>query len=370
MGLKDVIASLEKSKKLNANAFYNVHEPFAGVISTSSIVLDQLIGIGGYPKGRITEISGPEGTGKSTLALAGCYESIKQGGPALYLDFECGFNPDYAKAIGINLEDQDNFVVARPSCLEDGCKIAMEMMDNGAKFIVFDSVGRMTPRKLLEADLDAQSMGLQAREINRMLNIMIPKIQEHDVVALVINQLTSVIETGFAARFSQGPKEQTKGGKALKYFASLRIEIKSKKQHKAEMFNSLTGEKQLTPVAVDILAKITKNRFSEPFREGMFHLVYGKGIDNIKTIVDLAIVNNFIEKKGTWLIVPFYDNFKVQGAEKLVTKAREDVAFYKSLENKVFSEMQMQLKIDPGKVKVYSEEMEFDMLEGDSLYEE
>lgn len=255
------------------------------VISSGVLPLDVALGIGGYPKGRIIEIFGPEGSGKTTIALCAVAEAQKAGGIAAFIDAEHALDPRLAATLGV---DVPNLYLAQPDSGEQALYILDQMVRSGAvDIVVVDSVAALTPQVEIDGRIGESQMGLQARMMSYSLRRLASIIAKTNCVVIFINQLRAMISTGYG----QGPTETTTGGRALKFYASVRLEVRrGKKIDKGEV-----------TIGHELYLKVVKNKLAPPFRMGHTSLIYGKGIPKDIVIVDMAIDYGVIVKKGSWL---------------------------------------------------------------------
>ena len=255
------------------------------VISSGVLPLDVALGIGGYPKGRMVEIFGPEGSGKTTIALCAIAEAQKAGGLAAFIDAEHALDPRMAAALGV---DVANLYLAQPDSGEQALSILDQLIRSGAvDIIVVDSVAALTPQAEIDGRIGESQMGLQARLMSYSLRRLAAVIAKTNCIVIFINQLRAMISTGY----SQGPTETTTGGRALKFYASIRLEVRrGKKIDKGDV-----------TIGHELYLKVVKNKLAPPFRMGHTSLIYGKGIPKDIVIVDMAIDYGVIVKKGSWL---------------------------------------------------------------------
>lgn len=267
------------------------------VIPTGCLALDLALGIGGMPRGRMIEIYGPESSGKTTVALHVVAEAQKRGGIAAFIDAEHALDPIYAKALGVDL---DNLYVSQPDTGEQALDIADSLVRSSAvDIIVIDSVAALTPKAEIEGDMGESHMGLQARLMSQALRKLTPIVNKSKTCVIFINQLREKIGVMF------GNPETTTGGKALKFYASIRIDVR-----KADALKDSEGL-----VGNRTKAKIVKNKLSPPFKLAEFDIIYGEGISQAGCILDLGVQYDIIGKSGSWFS---YNGEKVaQGREKM-----------------------------------------------------
>ncbi len=253
------------------------------VIPSGSILLDEALGIGGYPKGRIIEIYGPESSGKTTLALHAIAESQKLGGIAAFIDAEHALDPQYAKGLGVNI---DELWVSQPDTGEQALEIAESLVRSGAvDIIVIDSVAALTPQAEIEGDMGDSHMGLQARLMSQALRKLTGIIGKSKCIIVFINQIRMKIGVMF------GNPETTTGGNALKFYASVRLEVR-----KIETIDK--GEDDA--VGNRVRVKVVKNKVAPPFRKVELDIIFGKGVSAVASLLDAAVKHEFIDKKGAW----------------------------------------------------------------------
>ena len=285
------------------------------VISTGALSLDVALGVGGIPKGRIIEIYGPESSGKTTLALHILAEAQKKGETVAFIDAEHAFDPTYAKSIGINI---DELYIAQPDFGEQALEI-LEMLvrSAGIGVVVVDSVAALTPRAEIEGSMGDSHMGLQARLMSQALRKITSIASKTGTTIIFLNQLRMKIGIMF------GNPETTTGGNALKFYASVRMDIRQKE--KIEKDGQVIGHVRTV--------KVVKNKVAPPFKEASFSIIYPKGIDKESSIIDAAISKNVIEKAGSWL--KYGEKQLAQGKEQAIELLREDVALRNEIESKV-----------------------------------
>ena len=282
-----------------------------GVISTGSLSLDSAIGIGGVPKGKVIEVYGPESSGKTTLALHIIAEAQKNNGYAAFIDAEHALDPSYAENLGVDIE---NLLLSQPDSGEQALEIVESWVRSTAlDIIVVDSVAALTPKAEIEGNMGDSHMGLQARLMSQALRKLTALVSKTNTTILFINQLRHKIGVMF------GSPETTTGGNALKFYASLRLDIRRIGQIKD--MDMVVGNRTRV--------KIVKNKVAPPFKMTEFDIMYGKGISYEGDLIDLAIKANIIAKTGSWF--SFEDNQIGQGREKVKTALKED----KKLKNKI-----------------------------------
>lgn len=255
------------------------------VIPSGVLPLDVALGIGGYPKGRIVEIFGPEGSGKTTIALCAVAEAQKAGGVAAFIDAEHALDPRLAKTLGVDIE---NLYLSQPDSGEQALYILDQMVRTGAvDIVVVDSVAALTPQAEIDGRIGESQMGLQARMMSYSLRRLASIVAKTNCIVIFINQLRAMISTGYA----QGPSETTTGGRALKFYASIRLEVRRGKKL----------EKSDVTVGHELYLKVVKNKLAPPFRTAHASLIYGKGIPVGVAVVDMAIDYGVIGRKGSWV---------------------------------------------------------------------
>ncbi len=281
--LNDAIKQIEKQfgkgsvMKLGDRAAVDV-----AVIPTGSLTLDMALGIGGYPKGRIIEIYGPESSGKTTLTLHAIAEVQKQGGTAAFIDAEHAIDPVYAKNLGVNI---DELILSQPDSGEQGLEIAETLVRSGAiDLVVVDFVAALVPQVELDGEMADQQMGLQARLMSKALRKLSGVMNKTDCTIIFINQLREKIGVMF------GNPETTTGGRALKFYSSVRVEIRRSEAIKNG--TEIVGNK--------VNIKVVKNKVAPPFKSTQVDIIYGKGISRDGEVLDLAVDKDIVDKSGAW----------------------------------------------------------------------
>ena len=284
-------------------------------IPTGSIGLDYAIGVGGYPRGRVIEIYGPESSGKTTLAIHAIAEAQKAGGIAAIIDAEHAFDRTYAENLGV---DVSSLLISQPDCGEQALEIADSLIRSGAlDIIVIDSVAALTPRAEIEGDMGDSKMGLQARLMSQALRKLTANISKTNTCVIFINQLRDKIGVMF------GNPETTTGGNALKFYSSVRLDVRRTGQIK-------DGEDVL---GGRVKVKVVKNKVAPPFKKAEFDLMFGTGISKIGELIDLAVEMNIIRKSGSWF--SYGENKIGQGRDAVIAMLNNNTDVATEIENKV-----------------------------------
>ncbi|MCG5644053.1 recombinase RecA [Flavobacteriaceae bacterium LSUCC0859] len=286
------------------------------VISSGSLGLDLALGVGGYPKGRVIEIYGPESSGKTTLTLHAMAEAQKAGGIAAFIDAEHAFDRFYAKKLGVDI---DNLIISQPDNGEQALEIADNLIRSGAiDIVVIDSVAALTPKSEIEGEMGDSKMGLHARLMSQALRKLTGSISKTNCTVIFINQLREKIGVMF------GNPETTTGGNALKFYASVRLDIRRSTQIK-----DTDGEVQGNKTRV----KVVKNKVAPPFKTTEFDIMYGEGVSKIGEIIDLGVNFEIIKKSGSWFS---YGETKLgQGRDAVKTLLLDNPDLMEELENKI-----------------------------------
>lgn len=301
---KGTIMKMGETSRMNVSA-----------VSTGSLSLDIALGIGGLPKGRIIEIYGPESSGKTTLALHAVAEVQKTGGTAAYIDAENALDPVYAKNLGVNI---DNLLVSQPDSGEAALEICDALVRSGAiDIVIIDSVAALVPQQEIEGDMGASHVGLQARLMSQALRKLSGTIAKTNCIVIFINQLREKVGVMY------GNPETTPGGRALKYYASVRIDIR--KADTLKNGSEAYGNR--------VKCKVVKNKVAPPFKVAEFDILYGSGIAKSGEVLDMAVDLNIIEKSGAWF--SYNGNRLAQGREKTRIMLEQDPAFMAEIEAKI-----------------------------------
>ena len=290
-------------------------------VSTGSIAIDWALGIGGFPKGRIIEIYGPESSGKTTLALSTLAEAQKSGGNCAFIDAEHALDPVYAEKLGLNL---DELVISQPDTGEQSLEIADTLVRSGAvDVIVIDSVAALVPRAELEGDMGDSHMGLQARLMSQALRKLTGSVAKTNCIVIFINQIRMKLGVMF------GSPETTTGGNALKFYASVRVDIRKSTaiKDKDEVIGNVTK------------IKIVKNKVAPPFRAVEVEIMYGEGVSKLGELIDLGVREEIVEKSGSWYS---YNNERIgQGKENVKAFLKENQAMADEIDEKIRTKLEL-----------------------------
>ena len=315
--LDAAIAQIEKQygkgsvmKLGDSNANMNID-----VIPTGSLSLDIALGLGGVPRGRIIEVFGPESSGKTTVALHIVAEIQKRGGIAGFIDAEHALDPTYAKNIGVDI---DNLYISRPDCGEQALEITETMVRSGAvDVVIVDSVAALVPKAEIDGEMGDSHMGLHARLMSQALRKLTAVVSKTNCVVIFINQLREKVGVVF------GNPEVTTGGRALKFYASVRLDVR--RIDTLRQGGEIVGNRTRV--------KIVKNKVAPPFKEAEFDIVFGKGISKVGDILDLAVANDIVDKSGAWYA---YNGNKIgQGRENAKAYLENNTAICDEIEQKV-----------------------------------
>ncbi|HFU4466660.1 TPA: recombinase RecA [Streptococcus suis] len=318
--LDDALKSIEKDfgkgavMRLGERAEQKVQ-----VMSSGSLSIDIALGAGGYPKGRIVEIYGPESSGKTTVALHAVAQAQKEGGIAAFIDAEHALDPAYAAALGVNI---DELLLSQPDSGEQGLEIAGKLIDSGAvDLVVVDSVAALVPRAEIDGDIGDSHVGLQARMMSQAMRKLGASINKTKTVAIFINQLREKVGVMF------GNPETTPGGRALKFYASVRMDVRGNTQIKG------TGDKKDQNIGKETKVKIVKNKVAPPFKEVVVEIMYGEGISRTGELIEIGTNLGFIKKAGAWYS---YNGEKIgQGSENAKKYLVEHPEVFEEIDRKI-----------------------------------
>ncbi len=315
------VARLQIEKQFGQGSIMKLgtHANAAGidVVPSGSILLDEALGIGGYPRGRIIEMYGPESSGKTTLALHAVAEAQKLGGIAAFIDAEHALDPVYAKNLGVDI---DSLWVSQPDNGEQALEITDQLVRSGAiDIIVIDSVAALTPQKEIEGEMGDSVMGLQARLMSQALRKLTAIVGKSNCIVIFINQIRMKIGVMF------GNPETTTGGNALKFYSTIRMDIRR--------IESIDGKGDEDAVGNRVRVKIVKNKVAPPFRKVELDIMFGKGISAIASLLDAAVKHGLIDKRGAWFTA---GEEKIgQGRENAINFLTQNVEYRENLEKKL-----------------------------------
>lgn len=318
--LDDALKSIEKDfgkgavMRLGERAEQKVQ-----VMSSGSLSIDIALGAGGYPKGRIVEIYGPESSGKTTVALHAVAQCQKEGGIAAFIDAEHALDPAYAAALGVNI---DELLLSQPDSGEQGLEIAGKLIDSGAvDLVVVDSVAALVPRAEIDGDIGDSHVGLQARMMSQAMRKLGASINKTKTIAIFINQLREKVGVMF------GNPETTPGGRALKFYASVRLDVRGNTQIKG------TGEQKDQNVGKETKVKVVKNKVAPPFKEVVVEIMYGEGISQTGELIQIGSDLGIIKKAGAWYS---YNGEKIgQGSENAKKFLADNPAIFDEIDRKI-----------------------------------
>jgi recombination protein RecA len=292
------------------------HRVDIDVIPTGNLLIDRALGVGGFPRGRIIEIFGPESSGKTTLTLTAIAQAQKKGGLAAFVDVEHALDPEYAKKLGVNMKD---LLVSQPSSGEEALQIVEQLVrSNALDVIVVDSVAALVTRQELEGDIGDATVGAQARLMSSALRKLTSFISKARTCCIFTNQIREKVGVMF------GNPETTPGGRALKFYASVRIDIRRIGQIKSTD-GTVTGS--------STRVKVVKNKVAPPFTEAEFEIIYNEGISGVGSLIDLAVEQEILQKRGSWFA--YNGSQLAQGRDALKEVLKNDEPLYKEIELKV-----------------------------------
>ncbi|MDO1605137.1 recombinase RecA [Lactobacillus sp. YT155] len=296
-------------------------------ISSGSLAIDNALGVGGFPRGRIVEIYGPESSGKTTVALQAVAQVQKDGGTAAYIDAENAMDPAYATALGVNIDD---LLLSQPDTGEQGLEIADALVSSGAvDIVVVDSVAALVPRAEIEGEMGDAHVGLQARLMSQALRKLSGSINKTKTIALFINQIREKVGIMF------GNPETTPGGRALKFYSTVRLEVRRAEQIKEG--TDVIGNR--------VKVKVVKNKVAPPFKVALIDIMYGKGISQSGELIDMAAEKDIVDKAGAWY--SYNDERIGQGRENAKTYIEERPELFKEIYDKVRDAYEMDKKAEP-----------------------
>lgn len=328
--------------KLGENQSMNIE-----TISTGSINLDLALGLKGVPRGRVVEVYGAESSGKTTIALHIVAEAQKLGGIAAFIDAEHALDPVYARALGV---DVDELLISQPDYGEQALEIADMLVRSGAvDVIVVDSVAALVPKAEIDGEMSDQQMGLQARLMSKALRKLTASLNKSKTTMIFINQVRDKI-----GGFGFGPQTTTTGGKALKFYSSVRMEVK--RIGSVKQGDDIIGN--------EVAVKVTKNKIAPPFREAKFQIMYGKGISRVGEILDMALENDIVNKAGSWF--SFGDIRIGQGKENVKARLETDKELLEKIEeevNKIINSGDLHLEAVPDGESDEQEDIDFEDIE-------
>ncbi|AJQ57926.1 protein RecA (plasmid) [Bacillus thuringiensis serovar morrisoni str. 4AA1] len=287
------------------------------VISSGSVGLDNALGVGGYPKGRITEIFGPESSGKTTIALHAIAETQKEGGTAAFIDAEHALDPIYAQKLGVNI---DELLMSQPDTGEQALEIAEALVRSGAvDIVVIDSVAALVPKAEIEGDMGASHVGMQARLMGQAMRKISGAISKNGVVAIFLNQIREKVGVSF------GSPETTPGGRALKFYSTIRLDVRRGEQLKGKESDILGNKTKV---------KVVKNKVAPPFKNIDFDILYGEGISLEGELIDIGVELDIVQKSGAWY--SYQEERLGQGRDNAKQFLKENENIRNSVRNKIY----------------------------------
>jgi recombination protein RecA len=319
-------------------------------LPTGSLIIDYVIGgepnkrgvqpCPGIPRGRVTQVWGHESSGKTTLALTAAATTCANGGTVLYIDWENDIVPDYAEALGVPITDPDRFELHQPETLEDGIKLAMLYAKAGVDLIVFDSIGSAVPARIANREIEEAGEGSRVGEEQQVWSRELPNLKrilrQHDVAVLGLSQIRSKIATGPGAGY--GPTTQPQGGNAWKFYSAVRLELQRIKQEKTKTVNALTNKTDDRILGGVIEVRVMKCKLSKSQgRKETFYIRWGEGIDDHRTLIEIASANGLIKKAGNWLtwIDPSGQEHRANGVEAFRRDLQKTPEYFNSLVTQV-----------------------------------
>jgi recombination protein RecA len=341
-GMQATLAALRKkdaSLRVGSLADFDMN---VKALTTGNVALDNAIGVGGFPRGRVIELFGPSQSGKTTSALQTAAEHQKRvqsgtdTGAIIYLDYENSLDETYCANLGLDVHDADTFIYAQPETLEQGCNLFRQLLAEGYLAMgIFDSVAAMVSEKELEADTGAVSVGDRAKALHQFMRQVKGPLRRADASIIFLNHVMDVIETTPMGRrmAAQGIKRKTTpGGTALVFYSDVRVEFSQIGSHKSTVFNPVLNEEEDVQTATSVQAKVVKNKVSKPQRIAKMRVRYGKGFSQPYSVFSVLVAHKWIKKSGSWLTVPGDlllepDPWQVQGEEAIVARLENDPEF-------------------------------------------
>jgi len=345
--LSDIIKSKILSVKgFDRDSYLDLNNPQkVDCISTGSVIIDKVLGISGIPRGRVTELFGAESSGKSTIACTIAREAQRQGLSVAYFDYENAFVHTYAKKLGVDLHP-DRLALFNPPTFEEGWFAIRALLTNPSDLglIICDSVSAMTPKAILEAKVDENAqIGLQARFMSRFLAECVQRLKDANVAMLLVNQVRSRIKTSM---YDPGPDTDTSGGRALKFYATIRLELVKRGVETIDGINDLDGTDEKQAISNTVTCINRKNKLALPYRKADFVIRFGEGVDNVRSLIDIAVNLNIIRKTGSWFEFRGFDfeadskylndENKIQGIESVRDYMNAHPSSYRAMAQAIF----------------------------------